>query len=984
MSFDDGEKTVFKSKQGVKTKNEERRDEPGVTATDATVFKPAVKNKPSNSLTQTPVKHNEAALGNDSTSAEGGDESADDSDKTQFAPRVRDQSKASLPSSPSPLTPTDGARSKIPSKSGPKVADVNDIHSSKTFTSLSPDEQKRVAKLAAQRKRARQKNRDDKTQLKSHSSLSASGLPSDETNIKSSQGVPEDRDSQSQYESDEHDQGRQEIPDGKSVLKNRFNLESVLGAGGMGVVYKATDKLKIEAQDRDPYVAIKVLGEEFKSHPEAFIALQRESRKTQRIAHPNIVNVHDFDRDGDTVFMTMEFMDGEPLDKIISKYKATGLPEDMAWHVLKGISAALIHAHNEKIIHSDFKPGNIFVTSKGFAKVFDFGIARAVANAESLEESVDDKTVFDAGNLGALTPAYASMEMLNGETPDVRDDIYALGCIAYELFTGKHPYNRLHANEAAKLKLKPKRIAILSKKQSRVIERAVAFKREDRVESVQNFWSLLNVKKASIVLNSIIALSFIAILSFAVFQYYESKNAQNDFSEDDIRDEIEIKLRLETHKSELKKLLLDTQLSVVWESSVWEHIQGATRWLPKGDVWLLSTTQALYLKYVESINALIGADNFERANVLLTNASRYTSDNKELNELSDKLDEAKKAYKAKLVSEDKKKIEREKQRKIEAQKKALLAKSNKEQAALDQAFNVAMDTVNKQLSCRSSINMRDFGVAVEKLRSLDAQRYSSQEPNIISTLVACISKVGRSFPERAEQAKILALRTFPKNMAIAGIKIIPKDPCDVSLAGLGARGDRASCRDKMEGLGKGPSMVVIPAKGSIKAFAMAKYEVSNGDFNMYCKDSGDCSSRSSAGLPVTNISSSQIDAYLKWISSKTKQNYRLPTRAQWTYAAKGTNARLDSNRNCELNSRGIQKGKSLIKTSVGQANAWGLVSMVGNAQELVKITSRKYFALGGSFKTPMEECVIEYSNNHNGEADEITGFRFVREIPNQD
>jgi len=118
------------------------------------------------------------------------------------------------------------------------------------------------------------------------------------------------------------------LEDGQQLLKNRFIFEKVLGAGGMGVVYKAKDLLKVEAQDRDPYVAIKVLSDEFKTHPEAFIALQRESRKTQRIAHPNIVNVHDFDRDGDNVFMTMEYLEGKPLDKLISDYKSTGLPDE--------------------------------------------------------------------------------------------------------------------------------------------------------------------------------------------------------------------------------------------------------------------------------------------------------------------------------------------------------------------------------------------------------------------------------------------------------------------------------------------------------------------------------------------------------------------------------------------------------------------------------------------------------------------------------
>lgn len=110
------------------------------------------------------------------------------------------------------------------------------------------------------------------------------------------------------------------------ILKNRFLLEKVLGVGGMGVVYKAKDRLKVEAHDRDPYVAIKVLSEEFKSHPDAFISLQRESRKAQRLSQPNIVKVYDFDRDGDVVFMTMEYMEGKPLDQMIKQYNATGLP----------------------------------------------------------------------------------------------------------------------------------------------------------------------------------------------------------------------------------------------------------------------------------------------------------------------------------------------------------------------------------------------------------------------------------------------------------------------------------------------------------------------------------------------------------------------------------------------------------------------------------------------------------------------------------
>lgn len=115
---------------------------------------------------------------------------------------------------------------------------------------------------------------------------------------------------------------------------------------------------------------------------------------------------------------------------------------DDGLEVIKGICSALSHAHAENIIHSDFKPGNIFVTTAGAAKVFDFGIARAVTQVDRKDGKAIDKTVFDAATLGALTPAYASMEMLQGKVPDIRDDIYALGCIVYEILTGNHPFNK--------------------------------------------------------------------------------------------------------------------------------------------------------------------------------------------------------------------------------------------------------------------------------------------------------------------------------------------------------------------------------------------------------------------------------------------------------------------------------------------------------------------------------------------------------------
>ncbi|MFT5133740.1 MAG: serine/threonine protein kinase, partial [Gammaproteobacteria bacterium] len=273
------------------------------------------------------------------------------------------------------------------------------------------------------------------------------------------------------------------------VIKHRFKLLSVLGLGGMGKVYKAMDLLKEEAKDKKPHVAIKLLNEDFKDHPEAFISLQRESSRQQKLAHPNIATIYDFDRvggPGTPVYITMELMEGMELKDYIKKNvkKQGGLPFDEAFKIIEQLGAGLIYAHNRRLVHSDFKPGNAFYCNDGTVKTLDFGIARAVKNPLTGEA---EKTLFDPGQLGALTPAYASLEMLEGEEPDTRDDTYALGCVCYELLTGKHPFNKLPATTARENGLVPAPVKGLNKKQNRALRRSVAFKREDRSPSVDHF-----------------------------------------------------------------------------------------------------------------------------------------------------------------------------------------------------------------------------------------------------------------------------------------------------------------------------------------------------------------------------------------------------------------------------------------------------------------------------------------------------------------
>ena len=264
------------------------------------------------------------------------------------------------------------------------------------------------------------------------------------------------------------------------VIKDRFVLQDRLGKGGMGQVFRALDLRKQEAEDEDAYVAIKFLGEQFSSHPKALISLQREAKKTQQLAHPNILTVYDFDRDGAHVYMTMELLSGAPLSEweSIEFVKGTRPTREK---LIEEIAAGLSYAHKKDFVHSDLKPDNVFVTNDGRLKILDFGIARMAESATSIDS-------FDAGQLGALTLRYASLEMLDRSAePHPSDDIYALGIIAYQLYTGKHPFGGVSAQEAWQQGLKPEQIRKIPGYRWRAIQAALELSRADRTPSAEEF-----------------------------------------------------------------------------------------------------------------------------------------------------------------------------------------------------------------------------------------------------------------------------------------------------------------------------------------------------------------------------------------------------------------------------------------------------------------------------------------------------------------
>jgi serine/threonine protein kinase len=266
------------------------------------------------------------------------------------------------------------------------------------------------------------------------------------------------------------------------TIKGRFVLESQLGDGGMGVVYKARDLRRAEKDDPNVYVALKLIGESIQSHPEAPLALQREASRALRLAHHNIVHMYDFDRDGDLSFLTMELLSGTSFDALLREH-GNGMELARTVPLVRQLCSGLAYAHEQGIIHSDLKPNNVFLTHEGVVKILDFGIATPL---RGLNEERPE-TSFNPRRMGALSPSHACVEMWYGMDADPRDDIYSLGCIVYQLCSGRHPFKGIDAPRAMDAGMTAAPIAGLTRKQNRALATALSFRRQDRTPTVQQF-----------------------------------------------------------------------------------------------------------------------------------------------------------------------------------------------------------------------------------------------------------------------------------------------------------------------------------------------------------------------------------------------------------------------------------------------------------------------------------------------------------------
>jgi non-specific serine/threonine protein kinase len=252
------------------------------------------------------------------------------------------------------------------------------------------------------------------------------------------------------------------------LLGGRYRIERELGEGGMGVVYLAVDE-----QVPGERFAIKVLKEELR--PEGLALLREEVRKTRKLSHPNVVDVHSVNVDGQNVYLLMEYLEGKSLDALLDEEFGRGMPFSHAWPIIEDIGAALGNAHDHNVIHSDLKPANVFLTTSGRTKLLDFGIAR-VSRGPLLQARSGPR---------ALTAAYASCEMLEGKEADRRDDIYSFACVIYEMLCGERPCGDRTALEAREAGAAVSPLEGPSRGQNAALAQALAFARETRTASVE-------------------------------------------------------------------------------------------------------------------------------------------------------------------------------------------------------------------------------------------------------------------------------------------------------------------------------------------------------------------------------------------------------------------------------------------------------------------------------------------------------------------
>ena len=270
-----------------------------------------------------------------------------------------------------------------------------------------------------------------------------------------------------------------------STFAGRYTILEELGRGGMGVVYKAEDtKLRRT-------VALKFLPSELTHIPEVGERFMREAQAAAALDHPNICTVYEFDQADKTSFISMAYIEGQSLK---TKIESEPLDLDTALRIATQVAEGLSEAHKRGVVHRDIKSANVMVTERSQAKIMDFGLARKTGGTLITKEGMTMGTV-----------AYMSPEQARGENVDHRWDIWSLGVVLYEMFTGQLPFKGDHEQAVVYsiLKEKPKPVTDLKDdipvSLEQVVNKALEKDPDERYQQVEELLDDLKSISAGIV-----------------------------------------------------------------------------------------------------------------------------------------------------------------------------------------------------------------------------------------------------------------------------------------------------------------------------------------------------------------------------------------------------------------------------------------------------------------------------------------------------
>ncbi|MFL0797283.1 MAG: SUMF1/EgtB/PvdO family nonheme iron enzyme [Cellvibrionaceae bacterium] len=675
------------------------------------------------------------------------------------------------------------------------------------------------------------------------------------------------------------------------VLANRYEIKEQIGAGGMGAVFQATDRTR--QQD----IAIKVMLPSLVNNERAKSRFMDEARLSSQLSHPNIVNVFDVQQEGEFVFLTMELLHGQDLRSLMETRKLSrqAFSEEEAKNIVFALTEALGHAHKQTV-HRDIKPENVWVDEEGDVKLMDFGIARVMSNSQRTQSGVVSGTAY-----------YMAPEQLKGTSKvDGRADIYALGVMLYELLSGDVPAGRIKPIR----ELRPD----LSKGFAHAIDQSLEPNPDDRYSDIHDFTEALQKKKGGAGLNLNInrgALAMAAMLIVGLLLMggiWQSGLIDTDklfISKEEIAQKKAVSAKLAGEIKTLQKRL-DTGKRTL-DSDVRDAQRNSSADLAALEYWQRTTEDAIFegstLVELEGqlamAQTLLRDESFEQAQQHFTTVKtgyKTLYNNFQAGEQLHALQQnaeaeynawakLKRNYGVSNLSAERKAQDLENQ-----------AKQQERTGELAQATHSWKDTIEAWQAAQNSVG--DEVAAIADRRAKDKARKAALLKRITPQMV---SIPGGSF--------MMGSNEYSDEKPVHRVQISP--------------------------------------------FKMGKYEITWAQYQP-CIDEGACLNNDGDGgdkgwgkgnRPMINVSWNDITQhYIPWLNRKTGKRFRLPTEAEWEYAARaGSTSKYSwgNSIDCSKARYGYYSdecGKQKSTDPVGSfaPNTFGLYDMHGNVWEWVQ------------------------------------------------